>query len=346
MRRFKHLRIKDRIRIETLFNEKEPIKKIADKLGVHQSTVYRELKRGRYIKLNTHLEEKVSYSPDIAEMRYRANLAAKGVELKIGQDREYANYIEKKIRDDNYSPEAVLGEIKAKGLKFKTSICVTTLYSYIDKDVFLTITNKSLPVKKNKKRGYKKVVTREHKRLLGESIDKRPKEIDTRDDFGHWEMDTVKGVRYQKSCLLVLTERKTRKEYVFKLLNQGAAAVVEKLDQLEKKWGSLFSKVFKTITMDNGVEFSFYDLMKRSIFDENTDRTKMFYCHPYSSFERGSNEVQNKLIRRHLPKKTNFDDKTDKDIQAIEDWINKYPRRMFGFQCADDLFQKELSMLY
>ena len=116
------------------------------------------------------------------------------------------------------------------------------------------MSNKNLPVKKNKKRNYKKVQRQQKRAAAGESIDKRPKEIDTREEFGNWEMDSVLGKRGKsKNTLLVLTERKTRNEIIFKLPDHTDEAVVAALDRLERKWGAdMFKRVFKTITVDNG----------------------------------------------------------------------------------------------
>ena len=156
-RRFKHLSWTDRLKIETMLKDKRHKQEIADEIGVHLKTIYNEIKRGRYIHTNSDLTEEERYSPDKAEAAYREHLAAKGPDLKIGNDHELAQHIEKKIAEEGYSPAAVLGEIKEKGLEFKTSICESTLYSYIDKGVFFTVTNKNLPVKGQKKRQYNKV---------------------------------------------------------------------------------------------------------------------------------------------------------------------------------------------
>ena len=151
---FKHLTKADRIKIEALLKAGHCIREIADLLHVHRSTIYREVKRGIFTALNSDLTTEERYSPDIADDKYRENLKSKGGVLKIGNDIKLANYIEDKIINEDYSPAAVLGEIKAQGKEgeFKTTICVTTLYSYIDKGIFLRLTNKNLPVKKNKKR--------------------------------------------------------------------------------------------------------------------------------------------------------------------------------------------------
>ena len=342
----KQLTYADRIKIEALTKAGHKVVEIAAQLHVHRSTIYNELKRGRYEHLNSDYTREMRYSPDIAQKKAEENLKVRGTQLKIGNDIAYANYIEDKIVNEDYSPAAVLGELKAQGKEgeFGTTICVTTLYSYIDKGIFLRLTNKNLPVKKNKKRKYKKV-EKQARANAGESIEKRPEEIDNREEFGHWEMDSVLGKRGKsKNTLLVLTERKTRDEIIFKLPDHTAEAVVAAVDRLEQKWGEMFKQVFKTITVDNGSEFAYCEELERSILGEGK-RTKLYYCHPYSSWERGSNEVTNKMVRRKVPKGTNFDDKTEEEIEAIEGWINNYPRRIHGYRSAGELFDEEVRKL-
>ena len=120
--------------------------------------------------------------------------------------------------------------------------------------------------------------------------------------------------------------------------------VVKALDNLEEKWGALFSQIFKTITVDNGSEFSDCKGIERSALGEGS-RTKVYYCHPYSSWERGSNEVTNRMVRRKVPKGTNFDDRTEEDIQEVENWINNYPRELFDYETAQMQFDRELELL-
>lgn len=345
MRRFKQLSRADRLKLEALLKAGHGKQEIADQIGVHVSTIYREIKRGTYTHTNSDLTEEERYSPDIAEDKYQQNLRDKGPDLKIGKDHRLAEYIETKIAEDGYSPGAVLGEIKAKGLEFETEISKPTLYSYIDKGIFLTITNKELPVKGRRKKKNKKVC-RQARANAGTSIEKRPEDIDTREEFGHWEMDTVVGKRGEsKHSLLVLTERKTRNELIYLLYEHTTEQVCKRLDQLEAEWGERFGQVFKTITVDNGSEFADWEGMQQSATDESEKRVTVFYCHPYCSFERGSNENQNRLVRRKIPKGENFDDRTEDDIQMVEDWINDYPREMFGWKTSGELFQEELARL-
>ena len=342
-RRFKHLSWTDRLKIETMLKDKRHKQEIADEIGVHLKTIYNEIKRGRYIHTNSDLTEEERYSPEMAEAAYREHLAAKGPDLKIGKDHELAQHIEKKIAEDGYSPAAVLGEIKEQGLEFKTSICESTLYSYIDKGVFLTVTNKNLPVKGQKKRPYNKV-KRAKRPPAGTSIENRPKEIDDRAVVGDWEMDCVEGKKKTKETLLVLSERKARKEIMIKMKDQTAGSVVAALDRLERRYGTLFYKIFQTITVDNGSEFADVEGLERSCRRKGK-RTTVFYCHPYSSYERGTNENINRMIRRWFPKGTDFGQVPKKAIQAVEDWLNAYPREILGFRSADEVFAEGLAAL-
>ena len=236
-------------------------------------------------------------------------------------------------------------EIASRGLDFRTKISKTTLYSYIDKGIFFRITNKSLPVKGIRRNKIKKVKT-QARANAGVSIEKRPEEVLAREEFGHWEMDSVIGRKGEsKHSLLVFTERKTRLEIICLLYEHTAEQVCNKLDQLEKKWGKYFREIFKTITVDNGSEFADWKRMTRSVLKNGEERTKIYYCHPYCSFERGSNENQNKLVRRKIPKGTNFDDKSEGDIQGVEDWINNYPRKLFEGKNASHMFKIELEKI-
>lgn len=342
---YRHLSESDRIKMETLLNKGYSKPEIAEYLHVHRSTIYREIKRGEYVHRNSDYTEEVRYSSDKGQQTHDWNAQGKGKPLKIGNDVKLAEYIERKIVEDKYSPEAALAAAETSGIEFNTTISVRTLYRYIDNGIFLKLTNKDLPVKGKKKKKNKKVQTQK-RASAGESIENRPDEVKDRETFGHWEMDTVKGKRgITKSCMLVLTERKTRDEIIFKLKDQKAESVVDALDRLEKKWGDMFYKVFRSITVDNGVEFSDYEGMERSILRPGEKRTFLFYCHPYSSWERGSNENQNKLIRRHIPKGEDFDEKQDRDIEYIENWINNYPRGIFGYRTSAELFKEELRKL-
>ena len=194
------------------------------------------------------------------------------------------------------------------------------------------------------KKGYKKV--RQKKAPRGTSIEKRPEEIAERVSFGHWEMDCVEGKKKTKKTLLVLTERLTRREIIRLMPDKTAESVVKALDSLEREIGiKKFRKMFLSITVDNGGEFSDCEGIERS-YRGKSKRTTVYYCHPYSSYERGSNENQNKMVRRHYPKGTSFESVTVAEIARLEKWINNYPRQIFGFYSSEDLFKEQIKSLF
>ena len=337
-RKNKHLNERERYKIEILLKEKMKPSEIAKRVGRSTRTIQREVLRGTVILLNSDLTYRKEYCADTAQNDYIDQSKNKGPGLKIGKDHKLAKHIERKIVKDKYSPDAVLGEIKQKNKKFKTSICTKTLYNYIDQEVFANISNKNLPIKRNKKKRKYTKVRISHKNLKGTSIEERPKHIELREEYGHWEMDCVVGKYKASGCtLLVLTERKIREQIIIKMSNQKQKSVIKALDSLEKKYGHRFKEKFKTITVDNGSEFLDYINMQKSIKDPTDLRTKIYYCHPYSSWERGSNENANKLIRRFIPKGHDIGRYTNKMIQFIEDWINKYPRKIFGYKSSSEM---------
>ena len=158
-------------------------------------------------------------------------------------------------------------------------------------------------------------------------------------------MDSIVGPQGKsKATILTLTERKTRNEITLKMPDKGADNVVKALDRLEDKWGPLFPQVFKTITVDNGTEFAFWKALEKS---KNGDRkrTSLYYCHAYCSSERGTNENLNRMVRRKVPKGTNFDDMPDEEIESIAEWMNNYPRKILGYHTSGEIFEQEVAKL-
>ena len=151
-------------------------------------------------------------------------------------------------------------------------------------------------------------------------------------------MDTVIGKSAgQSRCLLVLTERKTRYEIVRVLKAKSAREVLRVMGDLHRQMGSDFRKLFRTVTCDNGCEFAAAKEMEKF--------TPVFYCHPYSSWERGSNENQNKLIRRFCKKGKSMADVSESYAEYIALWMNNYPRRILGWQRPADLMAAECAAL-
>lgn len=315
----------ERIRLETMIRFKVPVAQIARELGCCRQTIYNELKRGQYIHTGAYRDE-IRYSADKGQKLHEKAVRNKGSNLKIGKDIAYADFLEEKILKEKRSPAAALAEARAAG--FTTSICTTTLYAYIDQGVFYALTNEDLWEKPNRRRKAEKKGSRVvHPQFP--SIENRPAHIQERLDQGHWEIDLVIGKQETTAALLVLTERVTREVMIRKIPNKRAATIVSELDQLERNLPN-FREKFRTITTDNGSEFLDYEGMRRSIYDGT--RCEIYYCHSYASWEKGTIERNNRIIRRFFPKGTDFTKITKKRIAAVQDWMNNYPRKVLNWK--------------
>ena len=344
-KKYEHLTYKKRLRLEVMLRQKIHKQTIADELRVHISTIYREIKRGEYEHLNSDYTTEIRYSADKAEAKYQEGLAAKGAPLKIGNNFAVAEFIEEKILHEDYSPVAVCALLREEEYleKYHITFCRATIYKYIDDgNIFPHITNKDLPEKGQRKREYKKV--REKRAPRGRSIEERPPEVETREEVGHWEGDTVVGKKGSKARLLVFSERATRNEIIIKIPDGTTKSVVRALDRLERRFGADFPRIFKSITFDNGSEFADCEGLERSRRRKGKKRTTVYYCHPYTACERGTNENINRMIRRKFPKGTNFDKVRPSEVKAAETWLNNYPRGILGFRSAASVFSEAVGL--
>ena len=333
-----------RDKLEALYNAGFPVKQISEQLGYTFQSIYRELKKGFYMHRNTDWTETRKYSADKAQRYADFRATAKGAPLKIGRDKKFASFVEKMVLY-GYSPAAILGFIKDNNLTFDTKVCRVTLYSYIDKGIFLKISNKNLLRKGKIKKKTENTKTPKKLPNIEHSIEKRPKEVARRNTFGHWEFDTVIGKKEKGETALVMTERLTRMEIIFKSKDKTAASTVRMLNRLERSIGSTtFRKIFKTITCDNGTEFSDTEKMETSPYTKK-QRTRIYYCHPYCSSERGSNENQNVFIRRFIPKGTAISKYSASYIKFVQNYINSYPRAIFGWENSSKRFIRECEKL-
>lgn len=345
-KKYVHLTERERYKIEGFFESKMGVDKIAAILGRDRSTIYHEKIRGTIRRLGYDFEEKAVYRANVAQADYKKQGRNKERSLKIGKDTDLEDHIRNKILKDRFSPDAIIGEIKLKGLVFKGMICTKTVYNYIDAGLLSGVSNKNLWQKRDKKKQkYKTILRVNTKNKDCRSIEDRAQKINNRLEYGHWEGDTVKGPQGAKTGLFTLTERKTREEIIIKLKQSTQECIKEALDALEKKFGGRFKIKFKSITFDNGVEFLNWRYLEVSVLVLGGQRTTIYFAHSYSSWERGTNENHNRMIRRFVPKGTNIADFSEEDIQWIEDWMNNYPRKLLGYktarQVADECLQSD-----
>ena len=332
-KKYKHLIYAERTMIERWYNRDHLSKKeIAKNLDKSERTIRREIKRGLTTNLNTYLEEIKVYSADIAQQAYEESLLAKGTGLKIGSNIAVVEKIEKMIKEEKKSPEVIAYELTKAGI---LEITARTIRNYIyDGNVFDLTENDMIYKKQHKSKNKNKKIAKHTP--PEKSIENRPKEANERSEYGHWEGDLVIGKRKKGCVLLTFTERLTREEIIIKIKGKNNEYVVKALNSLERRYGERFYNKFKTITFDNGVEFMDYEGMEKSCLRKKK-RTSIYYAHPYCSGERGSNENNNRLIRRWIPKGTSIDEISKEFIQKIEDWINNYPRAIFDYKSSNEL---------
>lgn len=175
---------------------------------------------------------------------------------------------------------------------------------------------------------------------LGASIDSRPAEVAERNTFGHWEIDTVIGKKKGKnSVVLTLAERKTDFYITRKIPAKAASAVNSEIKQLLSDFGEKSEEIFRTLTSDRGIEFA-------SLAELENESTKVYFAHPYSSYERAINERHNRILRRFIPKGMDINKISEEELERIEDLINGLPRKRLGYKTPEELFNEQLDLIY
>ena len=336
-KKWKQFSERERYQMEALLKAKHSIGEIAKQLGRDRRSIQREKSRGQVEQMDSEWRMRWEYAADVGQRIREERAAHKGRPLKIGYNHALAKYLEEAIVGKKYSPDAAIGALKLSDQAAIATICTKTVYNYIDMGLFAGIRNEHLPVKRqrsaNRHGQIRRVALNNRK---GKSIQERGEIVELREEEGHWEMDCVVGKPGTAACLLVMTERAHAVELMFKLERKTQECVAEVLDALEDKYAEGFGRIFKTIPLDNGREFVDGERLERSSRSPSKKRTTVYYAHPYCAWERGSNENQNKLIRRFVPKGMDISLLTQEEVDRIQYWMNHYPRRRFGFQTPSD----------
>lgn len=331
----KYLTEKERYVIEKMLKKNIPVKEIADSIGKHKSTVYREIRRGNTLQKDSELKERTVYLADVGERKKREKSLNKGRTDKIS-DEQVLSKIEENLFEKK-SPYVTSILMNNEGV----FISEKSIYNYIHKRKFKTYKETDMIyLKKRKKKEPEKRLARNHG--LHTSIEERDRRISNREEFGHWEMDSVVSGRGDNASLIVLTERKSRMELIFKVKEKNMDNTLKVLKYIERfVTPKDFREIFKSITIDNGSEFADQEGMESSARNKRLKRTKVYYCHPYCSSERGSNENQNRMIRRFIPKGDFISLYDEKDIEKIKVFMNTYPRRIHEGKSAEEMAMNE-----
>lgn len=291
---------------------------IAKALGVNKSTISREIKRNS--------TKKGKYNPNVAQQlseerkeRFVANRKFTS-QIKL--------FVEEKITQQQWSPEQIFGFCIKENIPI---VSHERIYQHVRKDkkkgghLHLNMRHKL----KNRKRPVGKFIPIKNR----VSIDKRPDVINNKERFGDWEIDTIIG-NNQQGAIVTITERTTN-FFMMKKLPEGKNA--KALAKVVSRMLMPYKAYVHSITTDNGTEFAEHEKISNSL------ETKIYFTHPYSSWEKGLIEYTNKLIRQYIPKKSNFNEYNNHLINEIQKKINARPRKKLNYETPLKIFYNLVS---
>ena len=323
-KKYKRLTLKERVVIETLLQENKSKTYIAKILNRSRSTITREVNKWDG-----------DYSATLANWNAKDEYLNKRNRDKINSYNRLKIFVYRGLLS-GWSPEQISGRLK---LNYPNdpimSISYEAIYMHIYAHRQACLNRKLitlLPYKKTQRRRANATSKRGVKIKDQTSIDDRPKYIEKRKEIGHWEGDLVVG-KGQKSAIGTLVERKARYTFIVKLKNRKSATVRKGFTKEFNQIDTLFTK---SLTYDNGMEMA-----EHKKFSNHT-KMPVYFAHPYSSWERGTNENTNGLIRRFFPKRTDFNKISENQLKIVQEKLNNRPRKVLGYRTPKEVFQSEL----
>lgn len=317
--RYDQLTLEEREQIAVFKAMGKSLREMASLMGRHPSTLSRELNRNTCRAFGFE-----GYGPARAELWARRRKEAAGKRPRL-KDEQIRSYVAQKLKL-GWSPEQISGRLKIENSTLGISHEAIYQYVYAEaKDLIPYLSRRH-------KRRRVKIKGRHLQRMpiphrIG--IDERPEEVNQRQTFGHWEADSAVS-RASQVSLHVLLERKSRLVKITKLRRNASPwvqmAVTRKLKHLPRR-------ARLTITYDNGLENCGHLQINQEL------KTQSYFCHPYHSWEKGAVENSVGLVRRFLPKKTNFERIPSSDISQIENLINNRPRKCLNYQTPKEVFK-------
>jgi len=309
----------ERQRLEYWLRTKQSLRQISKIMRRTHTILSREIRRNGV--------NRKKYRADVAERLYKARKHKKH-KSKLDKYPELKQYVIEKLNDD-WSPEEIAGRLKLEAKQ--ETISHESIYNYIyERDgryEGLYQHLRQAHPKRRKKWGRKSCKLHIPERI---SIHERPEYIMEKRRFGDWESDSVIFSK-QKTALSVQLERKSRLLRLHKVQNKSAE---ETLNALIKTAESVSKEIFCSITFDNGTEGVRHTEIKR---EYNIDT---YFCDPFASWQKGGVENANKLIRQYLPRKTELNKLTDKDIYEIQEKLNNRPRKCLNYQTPNEIINK------
>jgi IS30 family transposase len=318
MQKYKQLNLVKRYQILALLKEGMNYTQIANNIGVSKSTISRELKRNSIDN---------TYQPDEAEREAFKRHRYKKKYIKLTKPIE--KYIRKYLKI-KWTPEQISNRLKKDK---QLTLSHETIYQYI-------YTNKSnggrlyLHLARKMKKYNKRDAKYNSRGQIPNRvpISKRPKIVDKKLRIGDWEVDLIIG-KYHQGAIVTIVDRKSKFTLMRLLPTKEAKGVTQAIIELLRP----IKNVIYTITSDNGKEFALHQEVSSALDID------FYFCDPYSSWQRGLNENTNGLIRRYLPKKTDFTTVSDKEIIQIQNDLNNRPRKTLGYETPAEVFYKAVS---
>jgi len=310
-----------RIELAALYRNGHGVNDISKQLNLHRSTIYRELKRNS--------KPRGSYDA------YYANNLSEIRKERFSKNRKLTSkmilIIKDKLENQQWSPEQINGYCNQNNIPM---VSHERIYQYIYQD------------KENGGNLFKHLRTGEkkYKKRYGKhknpkiiiknkvSIDERPEEINNKQRYGDWEIDTIIG-KNNKGAIVTIVERKSNFILIRKLKGKNASQLAKETIRLLMP----YKELVHSITSDNGTEFANHEYIAKKL------KAKFYFAHPYSSWERGLSEYSNKLIRQYIPKKSDFDDFSTDYLNLVNIKINNRPRKLLNFISPLKIFISELS---
>lgn len=313
---YKHLTLQQRLVIGYYLSKGTTQTEIARQLGVHRSTISRELKRNNDLTYNYHIllaEEKAKQRKERFKQR------------KLDRYPSLKNYVLNGLKK-GLSPAQIVG--REKYLSGYQSLCHETIYAYIYSRIgLLEKWHQWLPSKRKKR--FPRVARKKRAPVANRvSIHERPEAVNNREEFGHWECDLMQFSKKTKMNLITLRERKTR--YIVAMKNESRHARVT-TDKLIK-WLNFEHKNVKSITFDNGPEFAHHELLRKHF------KIETYFCDPYKSYQKGSIENANRLIRQHLPRDYPIEELAFDELTSLIATLNSKPLKCLNYQLAIEAY--------
>lgn len=334
-----YLTLDERGMIQALKGEGYSLRSIAKRVGCSPNTVRNELKRGTPTKISSRGRPFI-YKASRGQNTYETNRLNSKRRLKLSNPNcaPFIKWLSNKVKKDKWGIDACVGYARLHQLFPKETIpCTKTLYNMLHRGL-LPLTPFDVPEMLGRKRHHARGPKNKH--ILGRSIEERPEIAAAKTEIGHWELDTVVGQKEgRESVAFTAVEKVTRKYIAIKIPGRNSASVELAMEQLKEEFGDKFAVIFKTMTADNGPEFA-----TLSQYEETG--SKVYFAHPYSSWERPQNERHNRLFRGYISKGVSIEQYDAEEILDIADSINDKPRRILGYRSASELFEDFLDEVY